>query len=239
MDKIKVFCLPYAGGSKSIYFDWIKKYASVAEIIPIEYNGHGSLFSEPFYQSADEAADDICNRISNEHPQNYIIYGHSMGSLIALLVAVKLEEKGYNPLPKALIVGGMRPPDLERKRGKISHLPKGEFMKEMFDMGQTEPEVMNEPELVDMLYDIFYADIKLLETYVHDKSLRKISIPIVVMTGKKDPATSLSKMKKWDTYTHNNFHIKEFNAGHFFPFDCKEFDEYYFAIIDKAAKSSL
>lgn len=49
MSKLKVYCLPYAGGSKSVYNDWISKYSDVAEIVPIEYNGHGELFCEPFY----------------------------------------------------------------------------------------------------------------------------------------------------------------------------------------------
>jgi len=239
MEKVKVFCLPYAGGSKSIYFDWKKKYDSVAEIIPIEYKGHGSLFDEPFYKSADEAADDICNRIWNECPKNYIIYGHSMGSLIALLVTIKLEQKGYRPLPKALIAGGMLPPHLKYKDEKIAHLPKDEFMKKMFDLGQTEPEVMNEPELVDMLYNIFYADVKLTEAYVHNESLPKVSIPMVIMTGNDDDEAPFDEMKEWAKYTSNHFYIKEFNAGHFFPFDCKKFDKYYLTLIDKAAKSLL
>ena len=106
MGKVKVYCLPYAGGSASIYFDWKRKYGAVAEIIPIEYSGHGSLYGEPLYETADEVADDICRRICNENPQNYILYGHSMGSVIALLVAIRLEKKGRKPLPKAIYCWG-------------------------------------------------------------------------------------------------------------------------------------
>jgi surfactin synthase thioesterase subunit len=239
MEKVKIFCLPYAGGSASIYFDWKRKYASVAEIIPIEYKGHGSLFGETFYKDADEAADDICNRICNESPQNYILYGHSMGSMIALLVAIKLEKKGYNPLPKAIIAGGTRPPHLQHKDEQLAHLPKDKFMKKMFDLGQTDSEVMKEPELVDMLYDVFYADLKLSEEYEHAESLPGASIPMVIMTGSKDDEAPLEDMKEWAKYTSNSFYIKEFDADHFFPFNCKEFDEYYLEMIDKAVKLLL
>ena len=236
MEKVKVFCLPYAGGSASIYFDWKQKYTSIAEIIPIEYRGHGSLFGEPFYQDANEAADHICNKILRESPENYIIYGHSMGSLIALLVVIRLEKGGYTPLPKAIVAGGTRPPHLKHKDEQLAHLPKDQFMEKILGLGQTDPEIMNMPELVDMLYDVFYADVKLCEEYQYDELLPGISIPMVIMTGSKDLEAPLDEMKEWARYTSNSFYIKEFNADHFFPFNHKEFDEYFLAMIKSFIK---
>ena len=96
MGKLKVFCLPYAGGSKSIFQDWIHRYASVAEIVPMEYSGHGSRFCDVLYETADEVADDIFEHIIAMQPQDYMIYGHSMGCLIALLVAIRLEQNRYS-----------------------------------------------------------------------------------------------------------------------------------------------
>ena len=239
MEKVKVFCLPYAGGSASIYFDWKEKFTRVADVIPLEYNGHGSLFGEPFYQDADEAAADIYKRISSENPQNYVLFGHSMGSMIALLVAIKLEESGYRPLPKAIFVGGMRPPHLKHKDEQLSHLPKDELMKKIFALGQMDSEIMNEPELVEMLYDVFHADLKLSETYEYQKPLPGISIPMVMMTGNQDLEAPLDEMKEWAKYTSNHFHLKEFTADHFFPFNTQAFDEYFVEMLDKAAKSLL
>jgi len=239
MEKIKVFCLPYAGGSSSIYFDWKEKYASMTEIIPVEYSGHGSLFGEPLYMDADALATDICNKILSEKPQNYIIYGHSMGSMIGLLVIIKLEQKGYAPLPKCMIAGGTRPPHLKHKDEQLSHLPKDIFMKKIFDLGEMDAEILSEPDLVDMLYDIIYADMKLSEDYKHDESLPKISIPMVIMTGSEDIEAPLDEMKEWKTYTSNNFYIKEFDADHFFPFKHGKFGDYFLDMIDKANKSLL
>jgi len=239
MEKVKVFCLPYAGGSASTYLDWKEKYATVAEIVPVEYKGHGSLFSEPLDFDANDMADDIYNRICKERPQNYVLYGHSMGSMIALLVAIRLEKRGYAHLPKAIIVGGMRPPHLKHKDKPLAHLPKDEFMKEFFDLGQMDSEIMNEPELLDMLYDVFYADIKLSEGYKYDEALPRISIPMVMMTGSQDDEAPLDEMKEWGTYTSGKFYPKEFDADHFFPFNCKEFDAYYVEMIDKATKGLL
>ena len=239
MKKMKIYCLPYAGGSANLYFDWKKKYASVAEIIPVEYKGHGSLFGEPFYKDADEAADDIYTRICNEKPTNYMIYGHSMGSLIALLVAIKLEKSDYKPLPKAVMVGGMRPPHLRHKDEPLSHLPKDEFMQKIVDLGQMDLEIMNEPELVDILYGIIHADLALTEAYEPNEELPEISIPMIVMTGREDKEAPFDEMCQWEWYTTSHFYLKKFDGGHFFPFNCQGFEGYYLEMIDKVNRGLL
>ncbi|MFJ8100466.1 MULTISPECIES: thioesterase domain-containing protein [unclassified Lysinibacillus] len=41
MKDIKLFCLPYAGGSAVMYNSLEKYINEVIEIIPLEYSGHG------------------------------------------------------------------------------------------------------------------------------------------------------------------------------------------------------
>lgn len=238
MKKIKLYCLPYAGGSKSIYNEWIDEYRDIAEIIPIEYNGHGELFCEPFYVSADEAAEDICQRIMGDKPDNYAVFGHSMGSAIALLTVAKLEEK-YSHKPKAILVGGMRPPHLKYKDEKLLHLPKDEMMKKVFSLGQTDEEIMKEPELIDILYDIFCADLKLDEEIISADQIDKLTVPMVCMTGLEDDEAPEEDMKEWQNYTSGNFYFKSFLGDHFFPFNTSDFTVYFREQIKKACSELL
>lgn len=41
MKKVKLFCIPYAGGSASIYLRWKKYFKEQVEIYPIELAGRG------------------------------------------------------------------------------------------------------------------------------------------------------------------------------------------------------
>ncbi len=232
MNKIKIYCLPYAGGSMNIYNDWIKEYKDTAQIIPVEYSGHGSRYTEELYTSADDMADDIYRCIMADKPQNYMIYGHSMGSLISLLVTIRLEAK-YNYKPNAVIIGGTRPPHLIYKDEQIAHLPKQEFLEKIFSMDQMDAEIMNEPELLDLIYDIIYADTILAEEYRGYQSLPKIKSPLVVMTGLKDDEGPEEDMKEWKKYSEGNFELKTFDAGHFFPFKCVDFHDYFVNTINK------
>jgi len=54
-----------------------------------------------------------------------------------------------------------------------------------------------------------------------------------------DSEAPLDDMEEWARYTSGNFHIKEFDANHFFPFNCEEFDDYYGKMIVKADKNQL
>lgn len=233
MEKLKVYCLPYAGGTKTAYSDWVNEYSDIAEIIPVEYNGHGERFCEPFYENAEEAANDICQRIMAEKPVYYAIYGHSFGSMIAVLAAEQLEKK-YDKKPLAVIIGGMRPMHLKYKDKKLYHLPKEELMKEIYDLGQTSEEIMNEPELVDLIYEIIHNDLRVDETFVYDKEAhQKLTIPMVVMTGTEDIESPFEDMKEWQNYTNGSFTIKEFPSGHFFPFQYDGFSAYFFSVLKK------
>ncbi len=42
-----LFCLPSAGGSAAMYREW-KNSLNKVQVVPIEYPGRGTRFSEPF-----------------------------------------------------------------------------------------------------------------------------------------------------------------------------------------------
>lgn len=231
MEKIQIFCLPYAGGSKTCYSDWIDKYKNIAKIIPMEYSGHGSRFCESLYSDANDIANDIVKQIISMKPRNYIVYGHSMGSLIALLV-VSILEKKYEYIPRAVIFGGTRPPQLKYKDEQLGSLSNDELVKKLFKMGQTESEIFEEPELLEIICNIFRADIIIDEKYPYEDT-PVISTPMVVMTGIQDDEAPIEDMKEWSKYATGNFEFKEFNSDHFFPFNCEDFFDYFISIVNK------
>lgn len=69
MNKLKLFCIPHAGGLACYYNEWklMMKERSDIEVYPIELSGKGSRSDEPLYHSIEEASRDIYNiiRISN------------------------------------------------------------------------------------------------------------------------------------------------------------------------------
>ncbi|MBQ6303710.1 MAG: thioesterase [Clostridiales bacterium] len=214
----QMFCLPYAGGSASIYNDWKYKFGNELDIYPIEYAGHGSRFCEEYYSCLEEAASDVCEQISRHQTGDYVIYGHSMGCLIALETAFQLTEKKAN-LPKAVIVAATRPPHLMYKDKPLGTLSRDELMKEIASMGQMEPEVLEYEELYEIVADVLYSDIQMFTRYKRVYGNEHIDIPVLALTSDGDDEAPSDDMTEWQNYTNSSFNMHCFTGNHFFAFN--------------------
>lgn len=98
MNKCKLFCLPYAGGSSLIFSDWKLTLNPHVEIIPIEFRGRGKRYHENFYDNILEAAFDMIKEmhmhIKDDTP--YFFFGQSLGGLIIYEVLTILQNQGSN-----------------------------------------------------------------------------------------------------------------------------------------------
>lgn len=56
---MKIFCLPYAGGSSSVFAKWKTYMSRDIEIVAPELAGRGTRFNDEKYVSIQSAADDI------------------------------------------------------------------------------------------------------------------------------------------------------------------------------------
>ena len=229
----QMFVLPYAGGSASIYNGWMSKFGNLIDLRPIEYAGHASRFCEDFYTSIEAAAEDISEIIRKQQQGDYVIYGHSMGCLVALETAFALKRKGIVP-PKAILVAGTRPLHLMHKDKPLGTLSKEDLMKEIVSLGQFEPEVLECEELYDMIAEIMYADVQMFSKYKRHYETGTLDIPILAMCGDSDPEAPAEDVKEWRKYTTGDFTFQSFSGGHFFAFDENDaFTEYVWQYISR------
>lgn len=215
---MQMFCLPYAGGSSSIYYDWKTEFEPTVEIVPLEYAGRGKRFCEEYFKTIEEAAEDLSDKIIQQQRGDYVIYGHSMGCLVALQTAFCLVKKKAN-LPKAIIVAATRPPHLMYKDKPLEKMTRDELMQEIASMGQMEEEIMEDKEMYDIIADIMYADIHMFKAYKRHYNDGKLDIPLLALTGDGDDEAPEEDMKEWQFYTNGNFEYRRFEGNHFFAFN--------------------
>ena len=220
----QVICFPYAGGSSSIYFDWNSKLKGDVDIQSIEYPGHGIRYGEAFKDTIKEIADDSVSQVQRNAKDGYIMYGHSMGSLVALETIFNLADIGAK-LPKALVVAASAPPHL-LSGSEIDLKDKNAIMQFVFKLGQTESAVFEIKEIYDMFSEIIYADMRLVSEYSRSYSNGKLDIPVIAVVGDDDPVVSKQDMNGWGEYTTNMFVEKSFKGDHFFAFNNHEFLDY-------------
>lgn len=209
-----LFCLPYAGGSKNVYFPWKKCLDSSIRLVPIELKGRGSRFNEDFYESLDEAVNDIFDIIKdNLMYEDYAIFGHSMGSLLAYELYYKITKENYKA-PKHIFFSGHQAPEII-SNSKIHSLPDEVFISEIMKMGGTPKEVLENKPLLDLFLPVLRNDFKIIENYQYIEKSKKIQCGISVLNGNDDiiPANGLLS---WKNHSINDFELINFNGGHFF-----------------------
>ncbi|WP_291584171.1 thioesterase II family protein [Clostridium sp. UBA6640] len=212
---MNLFCLPYAGGSESIYYSWRKFLDPSIKLYPIKLKGRGKRFNEDYYNSLEEAVDDIyaCmkNLIINE---DYAIYGHSMGSLLAYELYYKIMKNNLRE-PKHIFFSGYKAPSMIREKENIYELPDYEFMKRIIEIGGTPEELLENEELLNLFIPIIRNDFKIIENYIYKEKSEKIKCDVSILNGRQDDIT-LEEILAWKNHVDLKSKFYDFDGNHFF-----------------------
>ncbi|HEU4962714.1 MAG TPA: alpha/beta fold hydrolase, partial [Bacilli bacterium] len=151
MPEAKVFCLPYAGGSASVYMKWKTSIHPKIEWVPVELAGRGARYFQPPYETFDDCLQDVRDQIVRQGDDTpYALFGHSMGASIAFEVTRKLLAE-FDTAPAHLFLSGRRSPQSARPTKPLHLLPEAELIEALRQLGGTEEEM--------------FADRNLLETF--------------------------------------------------------------------------
>jgi linear gramicidin dehydrogenase lgrE len=217
MKSIKLFCIPYSGGSANVYYKWKKELKSDIELCPIEIAGRGRRINEPFYETVDEAAEDISDHILKEinEDTNYAIWGHSMGALLAYESYFKLMEK-CSKEPDHIFFSGRKAPQDEMNHTEYYKLPDDEFLKMVFVYGGNTREIIQNEELAKIFIPILRADFKIAETYTYKPRDKKVMCDITVVNGKSDFSVMEVELDKWSKVAGKKCYYHWISGNHFF-----------------------
>ena len=74
---MKLFCIPYAGGSSTVYYKWNNYLPETVNVVPVDYKGHGRRFAEELSLTMEDVVEDLFHRIiQNFDGEEYSFYGH-------------------------------------------------------------------------------------------------------------------------------------------------------------------
>lgn len=213
--KINLFCLHFAGGNKYSYRDYAEKSPDFLHIIPLESPGRGARMREPLISDINLLVDDfyrqVCTRV-DEAP--YAIYGHSMGGLVAYLLAQKLTLHQHS-LPIHLFITGTTGPSSPSRTEKKRHLmEKTEFLQEIKELGGMPEEILKSEELLQYFEPILRSDFMVSENYVHRDNY-PLSVPFTVITGTEEDM-EIEDIKLWQKETTALVDFRRMPGNHFF-----------------------
>ncbi|WP_169713778.1 thioesterase II family protein [Paludifilum halophilum] len=220
MMQVKLLCFPYAGGSARIYDSWKNNIHPSIDVVPIEPSGRGTRMNEPLCDSMEEMVEDLYPRVRKELEDHlpYALFGHSLGGLVVYEMAHRLMEKG-DKKPQHLFVSGKRAPHMKDSQKQIHRLRDQEFIQEIYQLGGTPKEVLQEKELLELILPVLRKDYRVAETYRYPTGRRLLTSEISVLYGTRDEIMSGSEAREWEELTAKGTRTYPFEGGHFFIHD--------------------
>jgi surfactin synthase thioesterase subunit len=213
MEKIKMICLPFAGGSKYSYYRYVKLAPEWLEVIPVDLPGRGARLSERLLTDMHAVVDDVLSHIRRHIDTPYILYGHSMGALTVLLLARKIREEGLR-MPLHLFVTGHGGPSANDNKIIRHNLSENELIDELNTLDGLPGEIINDKLLLRFFLPVIRADFKAIETFSYSPE-EKLDIPITCVIGSEEKI-SLDKARAWESETTARVDVRQFPGKHFF-----------------------
>lgn len=211
--RLRLFCFPYAGGGEAAYRTWQQNTPCPLAVIPIQLPGRGSRLAEPPFTRIRPLVLALSEALAPAIDGPFAFFGHSMGGLIAFELARQLRREGKR-LPAHLFISAKCCPT-NTEELPSSKLSDAQLIEILRTYEGTPEDVLQEPELMNLLLPAIRADMELCNTYVCDAE-PPLPCPITVFGGLEDHVSRRQCLEGWREYTSAPFTLRMYPGGHFF-----------------------
>jgi medium-chain acyl-[acyl-carrier-protein] hydrolase len=218
--KLKLFCIPYAGGSANYYRKWEKYSHDFLEIVPLELAGRGTRIKERCYENIYQATEDLLSQIKNQvTPESpFALYGHSMGGYLIYELYEKL--CGYNI--RHIFISGMKSPQIPILTDRLHDYSTDNLISTLKKLGGTPPAVLENEDSINLFLPIVRSDFKMIHEYTNnDINSKKIHTPISILHGLDDDI-QITELDGWEKIACKGLEFHFFEGDHFFLYENEE-----------------
>jgi medium-chain acyl-[acyl-carrier-protein] hydrolase len=211
---VRLFCFPYAGGNEAAYRNWQQKLPESIEVLPVQLPGRGSRIKEPPYSELRPLIHAASEALAAEMETPFAFFGHSMGGLIAFELAREL-RKQHGVQPVHLFISAKCSPRQRPADPAVGQLSDAALIEVLERYEGTPRELLNDPELMQLVLPIIRADMTLCDSYVYEPG-PPLECPITVFGGLEDHVCSRPCLESWQEHTTGPFTLRMLPGGHFF-----------------------
>ncbi|BAV98040.1 thioesterase II family protein [Lysobacter enzymogenes] len=211
----RLICFPYAGGSWHAFAPWQAALQGQLEVVAPELPGRGHRIGDAPFSRLPALVDWLLDELDAQLADDFSLWGHSMGALLAYEVARALERRGRRA-PRHLFVTGALPPRHPRHAELYHSLGDDELIAKLAAMSGTPPEVLQDRELMQILLPFVRADFAVCETYAWDPREAALRMPITAIGGDRDPDIAIDLLHGWRDCTRAGVRVLSMSGDHFF-----------------------
>ena len=211
--RLRLFCLPCAGGGASMYRTWESHLPGAVELCPVQLPGREERFREPALTSLIAISRAVSREMAPFLDDPFAIFGHSMGALLSFEIARSLRQSRA-PAPSALFLSAYGSPQAPRSE-PLYELPDAQFIDEMRRLQGTPEAVLQHDELLAFVLPILRADFQACDTYRFTAE-PPLDCPLFVYGGSDDHAIGVHDLDGWRAQTSATFERRVLPGHHFF-----------------------
>ncbi|KZN71219.1 thioesterase II family protein [Pseudoalteromonas luteoviolacea] len=210
--KVKLICFPYAGGGTHVFVPWQQLLHQDIELCIVQPPGRGSNFELEPIANMTQLVDALMHELSSDLDSNYVVFGHSLGSRVALEVVCRAINSGYRK-PLHFFASGSPGPKHPCLDKSCTSLNDEQFIQVLKELNGTPPEVLNNMELLELFLPTLRSDFRLAEQHKCDKSTL-VAEHMTILSGKQD-TISTAQLDSWREFAvHSEIVLCE--GDHFF-----------------------
>jgi surfactin synthase thioesterase subunit len=207
---LRLFCFPYAGGGALIFRSWPEYLPAHVEVCGVQPPGRGNRMQESLYTLVEAISKEILPYLDKP----FAFFGHSMGAKISFeLARILQKERGVGPAH--LFVSGCRAPQVPYTDPPTYNLPPQEFIEELRSLNGTPREILENPELMNLMTPVLRADFELVQTYAFLPG-PLLNCPLTVLGGLLDKEVTREHLDAWQQQTTAFMRLRMLPGDHFF-----------------------
>lgn len=212
--RLRLFCLPFAGGAASTYRTWMHHVPPGVSVVPVELPGRGTRIAEAPLLTLEPLVERLAQAMHAYLDMPFAIFGHSMGALLGYELAHRLWQM-TGATPVHLLVSAHRAPHLPNPHANHHTLPDAALIQKVRALNGTPADILEQDDLIQMVLPVVRADFTACETYVHRPAPR-LPCPITVFGGTHDPLVARWQLAAWNAHTHGPVQLQMLPGDHFY-----------------------
>lgn len=210
----RVYCFAPAGGDPAEFLRWQDALGPVAQIVAVTMPGRGHRHAEPRPDTVDAYADGAAAAIAGAGAGRYVLFGHSLGALVAFEVARRLRA---DPRLLHLVASGASAPRVmpTARVVRAAALQGRAFAEAVGAFGGLPREVVQAEELHDLVLPSVQADFRMVAGYRYRRAAR-LPIGVTLINGLDDDHVTGDRLAGWDDETVRRVDRRRVPGGHFY-----------------------
>ncbi|MBT2323912.1 cytochrome P450 [Variovorax paradoxus] len=214
-----LFCFPHAGGSASSFAAWRK---CLPPAVGLHRGELPKRSREASHRLGGRVQDLIpglaegveCALAAAVGAPTYVLYGHSLGALVAYELAHHLKQRGVGE-PAALFVSGRRAPACALRYAPLCDLPREMLIAELKRFKGMPDPILAHPHWFDAMQEDLREELALSDFYAYTPR-PPLTCPLYAFKGADDPILDDDELAAWRSETDGTFTMDVVSGAHFF-----------------------